>query len=60
MGNVDAGVTLHIDEGTTHDERENFRDALLGLNGVMAAAYHDEKPHLMVVVYDPALVKSIV
>lgn len=59
MGNVDAGVTLHIDEGTTHDERENFRDALLGLNGVMAAAYHDEKPHLMVVVYDPALVKSI-
>ena len=59
MGNVDAGVTLHIDEDTTHDERENFRDALLGLNGVMAAAYHDEKPHLMVVVYDPALVKSI-
>ena len=59
MGNIDAGVTLHIDENTTHDDRESFRDALLGLDGVMAAAYHDERPHLMVVVYDPALVKSI-
>jgi hypothetical protein len=59
MGSIDAGVTLHIDEDTTHDERESLRDALLDLNGVMAAAYHDEKPHLMVIVYDPALVKSI-
>jgi len=59
MSNVDAGVTLHIDENTTHDEREGFRDALLELDGVMAAAYHDERPHLMVVVYDPAIVKSI-
>ena len=58
MGKIDAGVTLHIDEETTHEERENFRDALLNLEGVMAAAYHDERPHLMVVVYDPALVKS--
>jgi hypothetical protein len=59
MVNVDAGVTLHVDENTTHDEREGFRDALLNLDGVMAAAYHDERPHLMVVVYDPDLVKSI-
>jgi len=59
VGNIDAGVTLHIDENTTHDEREGFRDALLDLDGVMAAAYHDERPHLMVVVYDPGLVKSI-
>lgn len=59
MSNLDAGVTLHIDENTTHEEREEFRDALLALDGVMAAAYHDDKPHLMVVVYDPSLVKSI-
>jgi hypothetical protein len=59
MGNIDAGVTLHIDENTTHEEREGFRDKLLGMGGVMAAAYHDEKPHLMVVIYDPGLVKSI-
>jgi hypothetical protein len=59
MGSVDAGVTLHIDENTTHDEREGFRDVLLNTDGVMAAAYHDDKPHLMVVIYDPSLVKSI-
>jgi hypothetical protein len=59
MGSVDAGVTLHIDEDTTHEDRESFRDTLLAMPGVMAAAYHDEKPHLMVVVYDPGQVKSI-
>lgn len=59
MSNVDAGVCLHIDENTTHDERENIRDALLNLDGVMAAAYHDERPHLLLIVYDPALIKSI-
>jgi len=59
VGNVDAGVTLHIDENIKHEEREAFRDTLLNMEGVMAAAYHDEKPHLMVVIYNPGLVKSI-
>ena len=59
MSKIDAGVTLHIDEETTHAERETFRDALLNMDGVMAAAYHDDRPHLMVIVYDPALVKSL-
>jgi hypothetical protein len=59
MRKIDAGVTLHIDENTTHQEREEFRDELLGMTGVMAAAYHDEKPHLMVIIYDPGRVKSI-
>lgn len=59
MSNFDAGVTMHIDENTTHEEREAFRDVLLNMNGVMAAAYHDDKPHLMVIIYDPGLVKSI-
>ena len=42
-----------------HEDREAFRDALLNLNGVMAAAYHDERPHLIIVIYDPECVKSI-
>jgi hypothetical protein len=58
MGKFDAGVTMHIDENITHDDREALRDVLLNLNGVMAAAYHDERPHLMVVIYDPERVKS--
>jgi hypothetical protein len=54
-----AEVTLHMDEETTHDEREAFRDTLLGMNGVMAAACHDERPHLMLIEYDPDAVNSI-
>ena len=59
MGSLEAGVTLHIDENTGHDDREKLRDTLPGMEGVMAAAFHDEKPHLMVVVYDPSLIESI-
>jgi hypothetical protein len=54
-----AEVTLHIDEGTTHDERETFRDALLAMDGVMAAAYHDKTPHLMLIEYNPDVINSI-
>ena len=54
-----AEVTLHIDEDTLHDKRENFRDVLLAMDGVMAAAYHDEKPHLMLIEYNPDVIQSI-
>jgi len=54
-----AEVTLHIDEGTSHDERENFRDTLLAMGGVLAASYHDEKPHLMLIEYNPDAINSI-
>lgn len=46
-------VTLHIDEDTTHEERESFRDSLLATAGVMFADIRDERPHLMIVGYDP-------
>jgi hypothetical protein len=54
-----AEVTFHIDEETTHAERESFRDILLGMGGVVAAAYHDEKPHLMLIEYDPDAINSM-
>jgi len=53
-----AEVTLHIDEDTSHDERESFRDTLLAMDGVLAAAYHDERPHLMLIEYNPGLINS--
>jgi len=53
-----AEVTFHIDEDTSHDERERFRDVLLAMGGVMAAVYHDEKPHLMLIEYNPDVVNS--
>lgn len=59
MDNKLAEVTLHIDENTSHDEREKFRDVLLSMDGVMAAAFHDEKPHLMLIEYNPDAINSI-
>ena len=59
MSALMSGVTLHIDENTSQDERETFRDALLALDGVMAAAYHDDKPHLIMIECDPAVINSI-
>jgi len=53
-----ADVTMHIDEETSHEKREELRDHLLQRDGVLAAAYRDEKPHLMVIGYDPDIVKS--
>ena len=51
-------VTLHIDENITHEDRENIRDSLLDLDGVLAAACHDEKPHLIIVEYNPDIIHS--
>jgi hypothetical protein len=46
-------VMLHIDEETTHEERERLRDYFLERNGVLTADYKDTAPHLMIVGYDP-------
>lgn len=53
MSNTMLDVTLHIDEDTTHDEREDLRDAFLNENGVMTADCRDSSPHLMIVGFDP-------
>jgi len=52
-------VILHIDEELSHGNLEDFRDVLLHENGVFAASFHDEKPHLMVIVYDPDVIPSV-
>jgi hypothetical protein len=58
MSNHMADVTIHIDEETDHETRERIQDVLRELPGVMAASSHDERPHLMVVEYDPEQVNS--
>ncbi|WP_018233116.1 hypothetical protein [Thioalkalivibrio thiocyanodenitrificans] len=58
MSNHMADVTIHIDEETDHATREHIQDALRDLPGVMAASNQHERPHLMVVQYDPEQVNS--
>jgi len=59
MSTTMLDVTLHIDEDTTHDEREQLRDTFLHKNGVMTADYRDDRPHLMIVGFDPEDITSI-
>ena len=58
MGTKMVDVMLHIDENTTRNERETLRDKVLARDGVMAASYRDETPHLLVVEYDPDVLSS--
>ena len=54
-----ADVTIHLDETLDHTTREDLRDKVLALDGVMGVAHHDTKPHLMIVEYDPAKVRAV-
>lgn len=58
MGTKMVDVMLHIDEDITRNERESLRDKVLARDGVMAAAYHDKTPHLLMVEYDPDVLSS--
>ncbi|AGA34719.1 hypothetical protein TVNIR_3082 [Thioalkalivibrio nitratireducens DSM 14787] len=51
-------VTVHIDETIGAEAREGIQDRLRDLNGVMAASSHDDKPHLLLVEYDPERVSG--
>jgi hypothetical protein len=51
-------VTVHIDETVDHNGRERIADSLRALDGVVAASSHDERPHLMIVEYNPDKVSS--
>jgi hypothetical protein len=51
-------VTIHIDETIDHKRRTEIADTIRAHKGVMSVAHHDEKPHLMIIEYDPDTVTS--
>jgi hypothetical protein len=51
-------VTMHIDENITHNDLEDLRDQLLMQPGVIAASFHDQKPHLIMIEYNPDVTSS--
>ncbi len=48
-----TNLVIHIDEALDAPRREALVDAVHGANGVIALGYHNEKPHLMIVVFNP-------
>ena len=51
-------VTIHVDETLNHERRTQIADIVRAHKGVATVCYHDEKPHLMIVEYDPDTVTS--
>jgi len=58
MDNSMVDVTLHIDEELDVQTREALRDSLLHARGVMAADCTAAQPHLMIIEYDPDVIKA--
>ncbi len=52
-------TTVHIDETVDHATRESLADKVRAMDGVVAAAHHDKRPHLMVVEYDPGKASGV-
>lgn len=48
-----ADVVIHINESVDHDRRVEIADAIRAHAGVMGVAHHDEKPHLLIVEFNP-------
>ncbi len=47
-------VVIHVDETIDHDRRMQIADIVRAHAGVVGVTHHDEKPHLMIVQYNPA------
>jgi hypothetical protein len=54
MSHVDLpDVLLHIDETLGHDQLKELEGAIRNDPGVIAVGFRDDRPHVIVVQYDP-------
>ena len=53
-----ADTIVHIDEELGAVRREDIRDIILNQPGVVAAVFHDDKPHILNLGYDPKKITS--
>lgn len=51
-------VTVHIDEALDPGRRQALVERMREEQGVVSVALHDEKPHLMIVEYNPSQTSS--
>ena len=59
MGNDIADVTIHIDENLEHSKLQEIADEIRKIGGIESVTFHDDKPHLMIVKYDPGQTNSV-
>ena len=53
-----ADVMLHIDETLPADQLRTLESHLYKMGGVLSATNRDDKPHMIMVTYDPRKVQS--
>jgi len=53
-----ADFVLHIDETLPPDQLRTIENHLMQMGGVLTASNRDDKPHLILVTYDPEKVNS--
>lgn len=58
MGKDIADVTVHIDETLEHSKLQEIADEVRKIDGVESVSFHDDKPHLMLVKYEPTRTDS--
>ena len=58
MGKDIADVTVHIDETLDPSKLQDLADEVRQVGGVESVTSHDDKPHLMIVKYDPSQTNS--
>jgi hypothetical protein len=53
-----SDVIVHIDETLPSDQLKTLEDHIYKIGGVMTATNRDDKPHCILVTYDPEQVKA--
>lgn len=53
-----ADVMVHIDETLDHRHLEGLSGMMHEVEGVVSVGLHDNKPHLMIVGYNPQMIQS--
>ncbi|MCW8853478.1 MAG: ATP-binding protein [Gammaproteobacteria bacterium] len=52
-------IMLHIDEDLDKDHRNQLETYMRGQEGIVSLGYHDKRPHLMMVGYNPECITSM-
>jgi hypothetical protein len=53
-----ADVTIHIDESLDEEGKAKLEDALRNREGVVSVLINPDRPHLVVVEYNPKVIRS--
>ena len=54
-----TGVIVHIDENLDNENRDELLQKIKSIDGVLSADVQDQRPHLMIVDYNPKQTKSM-